>query len=54
RRDANEKLEEMKGNGEISEDDYHRYREKNDETIHEYSKKVEELVEFKSKQLRTI
>jgi ribosome recycling factor len=54
RRDANEKLEEMKGNGEISEDDYHRYREKNDETIHEYSKKVEELVESKSKQLRTI
>jgi len=54
RRDANEKLEEMKGNGEISEDDYHRCREKNDETIHKYSKKVEELVESKSKQLRTI
>jgi ribosome recycling factor len=54
RRDANEKLEQMKDNGDISEDDYHRYREKNDEAIHDYSKKVDDLVEEKSKQLRTI
>lgn len=54
RRDANEKLERMKTDSEISEDDYHRYREKNDDAIHEYSKKVDELVEAKSKQLRTI
>jgi ribosome recycling factor len=44
----------MKDNGDISEDDYHRYREKNDEAIHDYSKKVDDLVEEKSKQLRTI
>jgi len=54
RRDANEKLERMKDNGEISEDSYHQYREKNDEAIREYSKKVDELVEGKNKQLRTI
>lgn len=54
RRDANEKLEKMKDGGEISEDDHHRHREKNDDTIHEYTKKVDDLVEGKSKQLRTI
>lgn len=54
RREANEKLERMKDDGEISEDDHRRGREKNDEAIQEYSKKVDELVEAKSKQLRTI
>ena len=54
RRDANEKLERMKDAGEISEDNYHQYRESNDEAIREYSKKVDELVEGKGKQLRTI
>ncbi len=54
RRDANEKLEQMKTSGEISEDDYHLYRKKNDDAIHDYSKKVDGLVEEKSKQLRTI
>jgi len=54
RRDANDKLERMKENGEISEDNYHHYREANDEAIHDYSKQVEELVEAKAKQLRTI
>ncbi len=54
RREANEKLDRMKESGEISEDDYHRHREKNDETIHEYTKKVDALVEEKSKQLRVI
>jgi len=54
RRDANDKLEKLKDNGKISEDDYHRHREKNDDTIHEYTKKVDELVEGKGKQLRTI
>jgi ribosome recycling factor len=54
RRDANEKLEQMKGNGDISEDDYHRYREKNDKSIHDYSKKVDDLVTEKSEQLQTI
>ncbi|HUT87663.1 MAG TPA: ribosome recycling factor [Candidatus Heimdallarchaeota archaeon] len=54
RREANEKLEKMKDGGEISEDEYHRHREKNDESIREFTKKVDELVEGKSKQLRTI
>ena len=54
RRDANDSLEKLKDEGEISEDDYHRHREKNDDTIHEYTKKVDDLVEGKSKQLRTI
>ena len=54
RRDANDKLQQMKDNGEISEDEYHRHRDKNDDAIREHSDKVEELVESKSKQLRTI
>jgi len=54
RRDANEKLEKIKMNGEISEDSYHRHHDKNDEAIHEYTKKVDELVEKKGEQLRTV
>ena len=54
RREANDKLDRMKDNGEISEDDHHRYREKNDDTIREYEKKIDELVGEKSKQLRVI
>ncbi len=54
RREANDKLDKMKDNGEISEDDHHRYREKNDDTIREYEKKIDELVGKKSKQLRVI
>lgn len=54
RREANEKLDRMKDDGAISEDDYRRHREKNDEAIQEYSKKVDELVEAKNKQLRII
>jgi len=54
RRDANEKLDQMKTAGDISEDDHRRHREKNDEAIHDYSKKVDDLVEAKNRQLRTI
>ena len=54
RREANDKLDRMKDDSEISEDDHHRAREKNDETIREYEKKVDALVEEKSKQLRVI
>jgi ribosome recycling factor len=54
RREANEKLERMKDDGKISEDDYRRGREKNDESIQEHSKQVDELIEGKNKQLRTI
>jgi ribosome recycling factor len=54
RRDANDKLDKMKNDGEISEDDHHRHRDKNDEAIQEYSKKVDDLVEEKGKQIQTI
>jgi ribosome recycling factor len=54
RREANDKLDQMKSDGEISEDDHRRYRDKNDEIIQEYSKKVDELVEEKNKQIQTI
>lgn len=54
RRDANEKLEKMKDDGDISEDEYHRYRDKTDEAVREYSKRIDELVAEKDKQLQVI
>lgn len=54
RRDANDKLEKMKDDGDISEDDYHRYRDKTDEAIHDYSKKIDALITEKDKQLQVI
>lgn len=54
RRDANDKLEKMKDDGDVSEDDYHRYRDKTDEAVREYSKKVDDLIAEKDKQLQVI
>lgn len=54
RRDANEKLEKMKDDGDISEDEYHRYRDKTDEAVRDYSKRIDELVAEKDKQLQVI
>jgi ribosome recycling factor len=54
RRDANDKLDQMKKDGAISEDDYHRHHKQNDDAIHEYSQKVDDLVEEKEKQIQTI
>jgi ribosome recycling factor len=54
RRDANEKLDRMKSDGDISEDDHHRYRGKTDDAVHEFSEKAEELIDQKSQQLQTI
>ena len=54
RRDANDKLERMKDDGDISEDDYHRYRDKTDEAVRDYSKKVDDLIAEKDKQLQVI
>lgn len=54
RRDANDKLDQLKTNGDLSEDEYHLYRKQNDDAIHDYSKQVDDLVEEKSKQLRAI
>jgi ribosome recycling factor len=54
RRDANDLLEEMKKEGEISEDEFHRAHKKNDETIHDFSQEIDVLIEEKSKQIQTI
>jgi len=54
RRDANEKLDQMKTRGEISEDEHHRYREKNDDAIRTYTEKVDDLIEEKGKQIQTV
>ncbi len=54
RRDANDKLEQLKKDGAISEDEYHRHHKQNDEAIHEYTQTVDDLVEEKGKQIQTI
>src|SRR5512137_416870 len=54
RREANEKLDAMKKDGGVSEDDHRRGREKNDELVHEYSKQVDILIDQKAKQIQTI
>jgi ribosome recycling factor len=54
RREANDKLDAMKKEGAISEDDHHRYREKTDGLVHEYSKTVDTLIDQKAKQIQTI
>jgi len=54
RREANDKLQGMKDDGGISEDVYHRHREKIDETIREFSEQVDRLIEEKSTQIQTI
>jgi ribosome recycling factor len=54
RREANDKLDQMKNDGEISEDIHHRHRDKIDEAIHKYTKTVDELIEGKSKQIQTV
>ena len=54
RREANEKLDALKKDGGISEDEHHRLREKTDESVHEYSKTVDALIDQKSKQIQTI
>jgi ribosome recycling factor len=54
RREANEKLDAMKKDGTISEDDHHRYREQTDAAVHEYSKAADDLIEQKSRQIQTI
>jgi ribosome recycling factor len=54
RRDANDKLEKLKKDGAISEDEYHRHHKQNDDTIHDYSQEVDDLIEEKGKQIQTI
>jgi ribosome recycling factor len=54
RREANDKLDELKKGGKISEDEHHRYRDKTDEFVHEHSKTVDTLIDQKAKQIQTI
>ena len=54
RRDANDKLDQMKKDSGISEDEHRRHREKNDKAIHEYSDNVDKLIEEKGQQIQTI
>ena len=54
RRDANDKLDTLKDDGDISEDDHRRHREKNDTAIQDFSKKIDEMIEEKGKQIQTI
>lgn len=54
RRDANDKLQQMEDNGDISEDEYHRYRDKTDEAVHDFSKTVDDLIAEKDQKLQVI
>ncbi len=51
RRDANEKLKEMKENGDISEDDYYKYLKKVQELTDKYVSKVDEILKEKEKEI---
>ena len=54
RRDANDRLDRMKNDGDVSEDDHRKYRDKTDDAVHEFSKTVDQLVAEKGEQLQTI
>lgn len=54
RREANDKLDQMKKDGDISEDNHHKHRGKNDDAIHDYTKQVDDLIDGKGKQIQTI
>jgi ribosome recycling factor len=54
RREANDKLDQLKKDGDISEDEHHQNRDKNDDAIHEYTSQVDALIEAKGKQIQTI
>ncbi len=54
RRDARDELDELKKNGDISEDEYFRLRERLDEVTQEYVGQVDETVEAKAQEMRTL
>ena len=54
RREANDKLDQLKKDGDISEDDHRNHRDKNDDAIHDYTNQVDALIEAKGKQIQTI
>lgn len=54
RREANDKLDQLKKDGDISEDEHRKQRDKNDDAIHEYTNQVDALIEEKGKQIQTI
>ena len=54
RREANDKLDQLKKDDGLSEDDHRKHRDKNDDAIHEYTNQVDALIEEKGKQIQTI
>ena len=54
RREANDKLDQLKKGGDISEDEHRKQREKNDDAIHDYTTQVDALIEAKGTQIQTI
>jgi ribosome recycling factor len=54
RRDANERLDQLKKDSDISEDDHRSHRDKNDDAIHDFTSQVDALIEEKGKQIQTI
>jgi len=54
RREARDELDEIKDNGDVSEDEYFRLRERLDEITQEYVGQVDELVESKAQEMRTL
>ncbi|NOX45073.1 MAG: ribosome recycling factor [Caldiserica bacterium] len=54
RREYKEKLDDMKDEGALPEDDHRRLREQLDKITQEYSEKVDGIVEAKAQQMRTL
>ncbi len=54
RRDANDRLDQLKKDGDISEDDHRRHRDKNDDAIHDFTSQVDELIDAKGTQIQTV
>lgn len=54
RRDINKRIEQLKKNGEISEDDAFRLKDKILETLRDYEKKVDDLLDKKENELMNI
>ncbi|MFW5998156.1 MAG: ribosome recycling factor [Halanaerobiaceae bacterium] len=54
RRDANDKLEKMEDDGEISEDDYYRGTENIQELTDEYIDKIDKMLENKKEEIMTV
>ncbi len=54
RREANEELKKMQGEGDISEDNYHRALENTQELTNDYIEKIDKLLEEKEKEIMEV